>query len=327
MDMTEFIKTKLLFEYKKGQMIGLGFGNIINSDADVLILSAFSEPSFTPNSTIGALNEYLIKKSNINLSELIDDELQRKGYQVIDLSSRGLSLKKILLVNMGSRDLFRTSNKEDLAELVLNSLKQGLEKAGNFLSGDGNLFTLDVTALGTKYGGVKRKECFDMLINWATDLFASTKNITFLRFVSFDLDTFVDFFESIYRLKKIKPEQELTFSADYDIDKYSSFKQEISSALRNLDENPRGVIITCRSIIETIVKFRVKDNTVKLADGISLLKGATPPSIYSYLTTCRLLGNFSNHDPDFIPTRRDAEGILLLTLRIVEWHLANSNPN
>jgi hypothetical protein len=182
-------------------------------------------------------------------------------------------------------------------------------------------FTIDVTALGTKYGGIRRKESFDLLINWASDLFQYNKKVSLLRFIAYDLDTFVDFYESIYRLQKVRPEDELIFSATYNLENFEQFKGEINSALRSLDDNPRGVIITCRSIIEMIVKSVTKQPLIKLADGIHSLKDNVPPNIFSYLTTCRVIGNFSNHDPNFQPTRRDAEGILLLTLRIVEWHL------
>ena len=320
--MSEFIRTKQLFELKKGQLIGLGFGNIAHSDADIVCISAFNEPSFVSSSSIGSINELLLLKGNINLKHLVNDDFIINGFQLIDISMYGLPFKKILLISMGSRELFKMENKEILSELVMNNIKMGLEKAKRILSNELSSFSIDITALGTKYGSVRRKECFDLLITWATELFICTPKVSFLRFVAFELDTFIDFYEAIHRLQKIKPENELAFSANYNAENFSQFKPEISSALRNLDDNPRGVIITCRTIIEMIVKSRLSDSSIKLADGIHSLKESCPPSIYSYLTTCRLLGNFSNHDHNFVPTRRDAEGILLLTLRIVEWHLS-----
>lgn len=320
--MTDFIKTKLLFEYKIGQLIGLGSGSIVNSDADILIISAFDNPSFVSNSSIGAVNEFLKMNSRCNLENQISEKFAKEGYQLIDISAENLKFKKILLIYMGKRELLRMDNKVQMADMVISNLRNGLDKSKILLSKEPIPFTIDITALGTRYGGVRRKESFDMLINWATDLIRLSSKITFLRFVAFDLDTFVDFYESIYRLQKIKPENELAFSASYDPERFSKFKVEINSALKNLDDNPRGVIVTCRTVIESIVKLRVKSASIKLADGINLIKENTPPNIFSYLTTCRLLGNFSNHDPNFIPTRRDAEGVLLLTLRIVEWHLA-----
>lgn len=320
--MSSLINTKLLFEYKVGHLIGLGFGDIINSNADLLVVSAFDIPSFTPNSSIGSLNELLKKNSLASIEETINESFGKEGFQLFDYSESSLPFKKILLVCMGSRQSFKTESAESLAGIVLNNLKQNLEKARILLSKEKSAFTVDITALGTRYGGLRRKESFDMLINWAADLFSSTNKVTLLRYVAYDLDTFVDFFESIYRLQKMKPENELIFSATYDVDNLSVYKGDIKSALRNLDENPKGVIITCRSIIESIVKTRVNDTTIRLVDGIKLLKETCPPNIYSYLTTCRILGNFSNHDTNFIPTRRDAEGILLLTLRIVEWHVS-----
>lgn len=320
--MADFIKTKLIFEYKTGHLVGLGFGNIVNSDSDILIISAFDIPSFIANSSIGSVNDFLIRNSSINLESQISKDFAKEGYQLIDISSEGLNFKKILLICMGKRELFKMDDKAEFADMVINNLRGGLDKSRVLLSKEPVPFTIDITALGTRYGGIRRKESFDILINWATDLINQCPKITFLRFVAFDLDTFVDFFESLYRLQKIKPGNELAFSASYDPETFSIFKGEISSALKNLDDNPRGVIITCRSVIESIVKSRIKNTSLKLVEGINLLKETAPPNIYSYLTTCRLLGNFSNHDSNFVPTRRDAEGILLLTLRIVEWHLA-----
>lgn len=332
--MSDFIKTKLLFEHRPGQLIGLGFGNIINSDADILIISAFETPSYVSKSSIGSLSEFLWSENKINLKELINEEFINQGFQLIDLTSQNLRFKKILVISMGEPKYINSENIELFADQIMNNLKRGLDKARISLSKESSSFTIDITALGTRYGGLRRKESFDMLINWATDLFKSTSKVSLLRFIAFDLDTFVDFFESIYRLQKIKPENELAFSANYNIENFSQFKTEINSALRDLDENPRGVIRTCRSIIEIIVKTRISDSEkivktkisdpdIKLIDAIFSIKEKCPPTIYSYLYTCRILGNFSQHNYKFIPTRRDAEGILLLTLRIVEWHLAN----
>lgn len=320
--MSDFIKTKLLFEYKPGQIIGLGFGNIVNSDADIVIASAFDIPAFTSNSSIGALTQFLKQNTGIEIDKMLAKDFGKAGYQIIDLSAYSLQFKKILLLCMGGREVSELNDQDLLSDLVINNLKKGLSKARILLEKETAQFTIDITAIGTRYGGIRKKECFDLLMNWATDLFNHCPNISLLRFISYDLDTFVDFFESTYRLQKINPENELTFSANYDSDKFTQFRSEIKTALKSLDDNPRSVIITCRTIIEIIVKSKIKNTSIKLADGILLLKDISPPNIYSYLTTCRLLGNFSNHDPNFIPTRRDAEGILLLTLRIVEWHLA-----
>jgi len=323
--MLDFIKTKLLFEYKEGQLIGLGFGNIIRSDADIIIVSAFENVTFVQNSSIGALNSILLETADINLQELITDELIIQGFQNIDLSFKNLSFKRILIISMGKPIPLYNDNLELYTDQIINNLKKNLNKARIYLSKEVSSFTIDITALGTKYGGLRRKESFDMLINWATDLFNTTEKVNLLRFVAFDLDTFVDYFESTFRLQTLKPESNLSFTANIDTESFTQFKRDINSALRSLDDNPRGVIITCRSIIESIIKSRIANTHVKLSEGILMLKTKIPPSIYSYLTTCRLLGNFSNHDPNFIPTRRDAEGILLLTLRIVEWHLTDQN--
>ncbi|MBK6827118.1 MAG: hypothetical protein IPG86_09675 [Chitinophagaceae bacterium] len=320
--MPGYIKTKLLFEYKQGQLIGLGFGDIVHSDADIVILSAFRTNNFTPNSAIGSINTFLEKHTSIRLENYIDYELKENGFKFIDISFQNLSFKKLLIIDMGEPDQNDIIPLGSESGLILNNIKNGLEKAKIQLAKSTSPFTIDITALGTQYGGLHRKECFDLLINWASDLFNLTSKITLLRFIAYELDTFVDFFESVFRLQKIKPENELTFSTVHNIDNLLQFKPELTSALRDLDKHPRGVIITCRTIIETIVKKRLSNNTIKLSDGIALLKNYCPPNIYSYLTTCRILGNFSNHDPNFIPTRRDAEGILILTLRIVEWHFS-----
>ena len=320
--MSGYIKTKLLFEYKQGQLIGLGFGDIVHSDAEIVIISAFRTNEFVPNSAIGSINALLEKYTHIKLRNYIDDELKNNGYKLIDFSSLKLSFKKLLIIDMGDPELDDSIAIGLESGYILNNIRRGLDKAKIELSRYNSYFTIDITALGTRFGGIRRKECFDLLINWASDLFNSTAKISLLRFIAYDLDTFVDFFESVYRLQKIKPENEITFSTVHNFDNLLQFKPELTSALRDLDEHPRGVIITCRTIIETIVKKRLANNTIRLSDGIALLKNYCPPNIYNYLTTCRILGNFSNHDPNFIPTRRDAEGILILTIRIVEWHFS-----
>ncbi len=315
------IQTKLLFEYKKGQLLGLGFGNIVNSDADIICISAFDKPSFKLNSSIGELNEYLVKNFNYSIEEKLNNGL-KPGTSILLTIPNTDKKKKVLVLCMGLRSLAKENDKDYLASHVLNSLKVALEKAKILLLNEPDKFSIDVTALGTKYGGIRRKESFDLLINWASDLFQYNKKVSLLRFIAYDLDTFIDFYESIYRLQKIRPEDELIFSATYNLENFEHFKGDINTALRSLDDNPRGVIITCRSIIEMIVKTITNQPFIKLADGIHILKESIPPNVFSYLTTCRVIGNFSNHDPNFQPTRRDAEGILLLTFRIVEWHLA-----
>ena len=69
--MLEFIKTKLLFEYKPGQLIGLGFGNIVNSDADLIVVSALENFKFVLKSSVGSLNNFLIESAQVNLQELM----------------------------------------------------------------------------------------------------------------------------------------------------------------------------------------------------------------------------------------------------------------
>jgi hypothetical protein len=202
--MSSFIQTKLLYEYKPAQLIGLGFGSIVHSDADLLVLSAFSRPSFASNSTIGAVNDYLKATSAISLEEKLKPEFVNEGLQLIDLMGENLNFKKILVISMGKRDLFKMEDKSQLADIVINNLKIGLQKAKTILSKEPLLNTIDVTAFGTTYGGVRRKESFDLLTNWATDLFDDVYKVSLVRYIAYDLDTFVDFFESIYRLKKFK---------------------------------------------------------------------------------------------------------------------------
>jgi hypothetical protein len=318
--MSSFIQSKLLYEYKPAQLIGLGYGSIVHSDADLLVLSAFCRPSFVSNSTIGAVNDYLKATRAISLEEKLKPEFVNEGLQLIDLMDENLNFKKILVLSMGKRELLKMEDKSHLADIVINNLKIGLQRAKAILSKEPLLNTIDVTALGTMYGGVRRKESFDLLINWATDLFDDVSNVSLVRYVAYDLDTFVDFFESIYRLKKFKPENEIGFSISYNLEGLAAFKAEMIAGFKNLDNDPRSVIVSCRSIIESIVKIRIGNPSIRLVEGIDQLKEVIPPSIYNYLTVCRLLGNVSVHDFGFAPTRRDAEGILILTLRVIEWH-------
>ncbi|MBK9320951.1 MAG: hypothetical protein IPM91_20600 [Bacteroidetes bacterium] len=126
--MPGYIKTKLLFEYKQGQLIGLGFGDIVHSDADIVILSAFRTNNFTPNSAIGSINTFLEKHTSIRLENYIDYELKENGFKFIDISFQNLSFKKLLIIDMGEPDQNDIIPLGSESGLILNNIKNGLEK-------------------------------------------------------------------------------------------------------------------------------------------------------------------------------------------------------
>jgi hypothetical protein len=184
---------------------------------------------------------------------------------------------------------------------------------------------IDAAALGTQYGGVHRRRAFDLTTAWALDLFKVCPRVNHVRLVAFSLDTFVDFFEALYRLKNWTG-NELVFGESVDWNQYGAFRNDVTTAAKILDENPKQVLVICRTVVESVIRLLCQqclhrtpsllfEDIKQLHDGRFL-----PEHINSFFHTCRVVGNFANHT-EFNPSRRDAEAVMLLTLRIVEWFL------
>lgn len=142
--MDDFIKTKLLFEYKKGQLIGFGYGNIIESDADIICISAFNNARFIPNSAIGCINELIYNEVKIDLEEQLNESFGTDGFQIFDFSNYKLRFKKLLLICMGERSVYLIPDKEKMADIVINNLGRGLKKAKKILSKEETQYSIDV---------------------------------------------------------------------------------------------------------------------------------------------------------------------------------------
>jgi hypothetical protein len=124
--------------------------------------------------------------------------------------------------------------------------------------------------------------------------------------------------------------RELVFGEAIDCHRYGNFETDITTAIGILDQNPKQVLVICRTIVESVVRRLCQERlgrkqTSLFEDTKELYaRGFLPESINSFFHTCRVLGNFANHGEEFQPSRRDAEAVMLLTLRIIEWFLANS---
>jgi len=319
MNHKEIIQTKLLFEIKNAKFLSLGFGNIAFSTADVVCVSAFNMSAgsrFNPYSAIGAIESRLTLTSEKYLLDLWPFEERVAGMCSKVEFGDYLNFGNLLIVAMGSV--------HDNQDTISTNIQMGLSNAINKLQSCGDNLQVDVVALGTRFGGVERQKSFDILSEWAINLFDKCPNISHVRLISYDIDTFVDFFVALHKIKNWSS-SEMLFKPSIDLSVYKEFSKDVSTVLHQLEANPKNVIVTCRTIVETIVRKTCKKYSVKspatLNDGIFSLKGIIPDYIHSYLQTCRVLGNFSAHDIEFTPSRRDAEGVILLTLRIIEWYI------
>ena len=164
-------------------------------------------------------------------------------------------------------------------------------------------------------------------MSWSVDVLDRAITLQTVRFIAFDIDTFIDFYESLFNRQQVQRIERRQFT-EIEFREFGEHADQVSAALSSLQNDPRSVITICRNIIERIAKYHSPVPYLKLYEVINSLKDRVPGSIYSYLTTCRILGNFANHDfQDFYPSRRDAEAVLLLTVRIVEWHMGERSDN
>ena len=316
--MSELIHTKLVVEVEPAKFLSLGFGDIACSEADVVCVSSFREAGFTPNSSIGAVDRALGRGV---LRQLLDAaEQETEACTLVDLRDSGTQFKQLLVVWMGTVEQFlERRNAEE-------SIQFGLQGALGKLRKLGAPAQIDITALGSQYGGLHRRRIFDLLVSWGADLFNQCATVNHLRLVSFNLDTFVDFFEALHRMKSWTG-RELVFGEAIDCHRYGNFETDVATAIGILDQNPKQVLVICRTIVESVVRRlcqeRLGRKQTSLFEDTKELHARRflPESINSFFHTCRVLGNFANHGDEFQPSRRDAEAVMLLTLRIIEWFL------
>jgi hypothetical protein len=313
----DLIKTKMLYEPKQGHLLSLGFGNVVRSEADVIYLSAFNNDAFTRTSAIGALADVIGYEQMLRFWP--DDDISAGGCKFVDLQGYGLGFKYLMLISMGC-------HRSDGILQTANLIQKGLQLSSAHLRSLTSDLQVDVVALGTQFGQLDRRHCFDILTQWTEGIFVTASNVQHLRFVAYDLDTFVDFYDALHRQKNLV-QQELSLDTQIALKQYGAFDRDVQTALKTLSINPLQVIVICRTIAEKVARqlyvrhFKVSCPT--LFEAINTLHESKhlPGSIFSYLHTCRVLGNFSNHASDFDPSPKDAQGVMFLTLRIVEWFL------
>jgi hypothetical protein len=296
-------------------------------------VSSFRESVFVPDSSIGAV-ERTLGKRNVSLSGLLRQHLDGRNGQflggcvLLDLLPYGTLFKKLLVVWMGSYEQFwERGNAEMTIQMGLQSALNQIRTLHRSQSSQ-----IDIAALGSQYGGVERRRAFDLVTEWAAQIFKECPHVNHLRLVAYDLDTFVDFFEALHRLKAWSG-RELVFGEAIDCNQYGTFGTDVATALRVLDQNPKQVLVICRTIVEDVVRRLCKERlgrkqTSLFEDTKELrARGFLPENISSFFHTCRVLGNFANHGDEFQASRRDAEAVMLLTLRIVEWFLGGGERN
>jgi hypothetical protein len=341
------IQTKALFNVTSGQFLGLGYGSIADSTADGVCVSAFSARRFSANTAIGAIDRLFAEgelakawhagKPSPGCCTLLETEKIRPR------AGAPANMRHVLIVCMGEYGALLGGS--DVGTLI----KQGLQSAAELLRERPGITQLDLTALGTQYGGVAKREVFDWVADWTQKLFQVAPTLNAVRFVANDIDTFIELFEAIQRLQNWRGKDlRLAGTAESSNSQilqralreieivttpetagaYEAIKKDISSAARLLDHNPKAVLLLCRAVVEAIV-HKLCDTRLASAGGsfyedVQRLNQSKviPTQINSFLHTCRVLGNFANHNyEDFDPTFRDAELVMLLTLRVSEWYL------
>lgn len=244
---------------------------------------------------------------------------------VIDVSDRpGVQFKKLFVIFMNYVEM----GKRYSDSLNQNTwLSMGLRKVQTLLQQEG-VKRVDITALGAQYGGLRRKDALDLTFQWTIRLFSESPQVDLIRVTTTDFDTFIDFFEALCEMpawRSSPPLRENLIKAEVNVD--TVFEKDLESIQGLLEQgNYAPVISMCRTMIEKKVKSIYKSlgwqYPGKLFNAIEGLrsKGVLPVQIDAYFDVVRKLGNFTVHaDPTFVPTRRDTELVLYLTLGVIEW--------
>ncbi|RMG25947.1 MAG: DUF4145 domain-containing protein, partial [Methanobacteriota archaeon] len=313
------IRTKVMKELAPGKFFALGFGDVVTSNLDGVIVSSFCAPNWVAGSAIEAISH---KIGRDYLSTHWPNG-QPGDVHVIDVSGQDrVQFDKLFVVFMnylepGYRHPYYP-DQDTWLSMGLRNLETLLrqEKIGR----------VDITALGTQYGGLGRKDAFEMLAQGAVNLFSKLPKLDLIRVTTNDLDTFIDFFEALYKI----PAWNLS----------APLEQGLIETIRNVDFRKdldaiwslleRGKCDTAISVCRTTLEKKVKGVYAshgwaypgKLFNAVEWLKsqGILPLQIGTYFDVVRKLGNFTVHaDATFAPTRRDAEIVFFLTLRVIEW--------
>jgi hypothetical protein len=170
---------------------------------------------------------------------------------MVDVNCEVAAFAKVLVVWMGMRD--RGRRDEHAGAAIQTGLSSAIVRLGELETPT----QLDVTALECQYGGLHRRESFDHLILWSLELFEQCPKISHVRLVANDSDTFVDFFEALYRLKGVIGKQ-VTLGSTVVPANYGQFGPEVASASQLLDQNPKQVLVICRTIVEQVINSLAK---------------------------------------------------------------------
>lgn len=314
----DVIKTKLIVELSPARFFSLGFGDITNSEANVVCVSSFMEEITQTFDYFYNMEIFGNVENSIKQNVLSYDRVKAGYPYLFDLPIAEFGFRKLLVICKGTR--------LQSPDTILNNIQIGLARSIPIVGTLETNLQLDTTAMGVGvyYGGISSKSSFDSFLEWISELFSKCRNVDHVRLVSHTPETFVDIFESLHRFKK--PISELSFTTPINPESYKEFSDDVASAIQLSHSNPKQAVVICRTIIESVVrklcyKYLGKSPT-KLYNDIADLRNHSiiPEHIFSYLQTCRVLGNFSNHT-DFEPTERDAEVITLLALRVAEWFL------
>lgn len=315
------IRTKLVREIKPGKFIALGYGDISSSELQVVVISSFLERHFTPDSAIGSIDSKLGREFLFNNWPT---DKQPGDTIVLFPHQSGINFKYLIILFTG---YFEPRRLDDLNGGIDTWLPIGLSNVSANIGNLGSVNSIDVTALGTQYGGIERQKAFGIISEWALRLFEIVPSVNLIRMTANDIDTFVDFFESLYKL----PDWQSSNSLGESISSLLSanlghFANDVKTVLDSLRNNPPAAISWCRTIIERVVKEiyaqAKKQYPGNLSGAIDGLKSIVtfPPQFHAYLDVVRRLGNFTIHSDDlFEPSEKDAEIILSLTLRIIDY--------
>ena len=314
------IRTKVMKELAPGKFLALGFGDVAASNLDGVIVSSFLKPVWVEGSAIKAIARS-VGEDYLSMHWPVD---RKPGSaHVIDVSAQpGVQFDKLFIVFMNyAASRYRHPNFPDQnawLSMGLRNLQALLEREG--------VKRVDITALGTQYGGLGHKAAFEMLSEWTVNLFSRSPEMDLIRITTTNLDAFIDFFEILYKM----PAWNLSPSIGEDFIGTVTrvdFGEDLNLIGSLLERGGYDLAISaCRTTIEKKVKevYSLYGWVYPggLFNAVEKLrsKGVLPVQIGAYFDVVRKLGNFTVHaDVTFTPTRRDAEIVFSLTLRIIEW--------
>ncbi len=320
----QVVKTKLLREIRPGRFLGLGFGDIAATDLQLVIVSSFLEFYFARESAVGAISQRLGEhylrsqwpKAASPGDVVVYDHVKDRA------RNAGVNFDYLVVLFTGYYEP-RPYNLPSDSTLWLNLGLSNVSKHLQLLQPA----SVDLTALGTQFARIERTKAFNIIAKWALGIFDKVSTVNLIRITSNDLDTFVDLFEALYEI----PGWKASSSVGGDLQSLLStdlgpYGRNVQTVLHNLDHNPVTAIAWCRTTLESVVrdiyKHKSRPYPASLHEAIGGLKAisALPEQLYTYLDVVRKLGNLAVHKPSALqPSEKDAEIVLSLTLRVIQY--------